>query len=48
MSSVRIGTVTFDWYPIDPLVRRLAETAKDAGNKVDIICLRQPGERRQE
>lgn len=44
MSSIRIGTVTFDWYPIDPCVRRLAESAIEAGNEVDVICLRRPGE----
>lgn len=48
MSSIRIGTITFDWYPFDPLVRRLAETALEAGYTVDVICLRQPDEKRYE
>ena len=48
MSSIRICTITFDWYPFDPLVRRLAETAVEAGHKVDVICLRQPHEKRYE
>jgi glycosyltransferase involved in cell wall biosynthesis len=48
MSSIRVGTVTFDWYPFDPTVRRLAEAAMDAGNVVDVICLRRPGEKRYE
>src|SRR5258708_6672377 len=48
MSSFRVGTVTFDWYPFDPTVRRLAEAAIDAGNTVDVICLRRPGEKRYE
>jgi len=48
MSSIRIGTITFDWYPFDPLVRRLAETAIEAGYTVDVICLRQPHEKRYE
>src|SRR5579864_8086519 len=45
MSSLHIGTITFDWYPAHPRVRRLAEAAIDAGYTVDVICLRQPGER---
>lgn len=48
MSSIHIGTITFDWYPFDPLVRRLAETAREAGHTVDVICLRQPHEKRYE
>ena len=48
MSSIRIGTVTFDWYPIDPCVRRLADAAIETGNEVDVICLRRPGEQRYE
>src|SRR2546423_8961988 len=45
MSAIRVGTITFDWYPFDPLVRRLAEAAIDRGNSVDVICLRQPNEK---
>jgi glycosyltransferase involved in cell wall biosynthesis len=48
MSSSHVGAITFDWYPFDPLVRRLAETAVDAGYKVDVICLRRIGEKRYE
>lgn len=45
---MRIGTITFDWYPFDPLVRRLAEAAVDAGYTVDVICLRQEHEKNYE
>jgi glycosyltransferase involved in cell wall biosynthesis len=45
MSSIHVGTITFDWYPFDPTVRRLAETAVEAGHTVDVICLRQPHEK---
>jgi glycosyltransferase involved in cell wall biosynthesis len=48
MSSLRVGMITFDWYPFDPRVRRLAEAACDAGDVVDVICIRQPGEKRFE
>lgn len=48
MSSIRVGVITFDWYPFDPRVRRLAIAAINGGYKVDVICLRQPGERRYE
>jgi glycosyltransferase involved in cell wall biosynthesis len=48
MSSIRIGTITFDWYPFDPAVRRLAEAAVEAGHTVDVLCLRQPQEKRYE
>jgi glycosyltransferase involved in cell wall biosynthesis len=48
MSVIHVGTITFDWYPFDPRVRRLAEAAADAGDAVDVICIRQPGEKRFE
>lgn len=48
MSKIRICTITFDWYPFDPLVRRLAEAAVDGGCSVDVICLRQPHEKSYE
>ncbi len=48
MSMIRVGTITFDWYPVDPLVRRLAEAAVDGGCSVDVICLRQPNEKSYE
>lgn len=48
MSMVRVCNITFDWYPFDPLVRRLSEAAVAGGDKVDVICLRQANESRQE
>jgi glycosyltransferase involved in cell wall biosynthesis len=48
MSSIRVGMITFDWYPFDPRVRRLAEAAIDGGCEVDIICLQQQDEKRYE
>src|SRR5437879_7473585 len=48
MSAVRVGTVTFDWYPFDPLVRRISEAAVDGGDEVDVICLRQESEQKSE
>jgi len=29
MSSLRVASITYDWYPFDPRVRRLAEAAPD-------------------
>ena len=48
MASVRVCAITFDWYPFDVLVRRTAEAAADAGYTVDVICLRQPGQKARE
>jgi glycosyltransferase involved in cell wall biosynthesis len=48
MSSLRIASITYDWYPFDPRVRRLAEAAVDAGYGYDVICLRQPQEQHYE
>lgn len=48
MSTIRVGTITYDWYLFDPRVRRLAEAAADAGYSVDVICVRQPHEPRYE
>ena len=48
MSPIRIVHITFDWYPFDPLVRRLTEAALDGGHAVDVICLRQAGEKKHE
>jgi Glycosyl transferase 4-like len=45
MSSMHVGTITFDWYLTDARVIRLVEAATDAGCKVDVICLRQPHEK---
>ncbi len=44
MSSIHVGMITFDWYPADPRVRRLAEAAANAGYDVDVVCIRQPKE----
>ncbi len=48
MSTIRVATITFDFYPFDPLVRRIAGAAIEGGYLVDVICLRQPGEQRYE
>jgi len=48
MISLRVCAITFDWYPFDVLVRRTAEAAADAGYLVDVICLRQPGQKAHE
>jgi len=48
MISLRVCAITFDWYPFDVLVRRTAEAAADAGYQVDVICLRQPGQKAYE
>jgi glycosyltransferase involved in cell wall biosynthesis len=48
MSSLRVGTITFDWYPYEVRALRLAEAAASAGHEVDVICLRKPGESRYE
>src|SRR5437868_2416808 len=45
MSSIRVGTITFDWYPFEPRVLRLVQAAVDAEYSVDVICLRQPHEK---
>jgi glycosyltransferase involved in cell wall biosynthesis len=42
--SIRVAAITFDWYPFDPLVRRFAAAAIDAGYEVDVICIRQDDE----
>ncbi|WIG59199.1 MAG: hypothetical protein OJF49_001946 [Ktedonobacterales bacterium] len=46
--TIRVAAVTFDYYPFDVRVRRLAEAAADAGYDMDVICLREPGEARRE
>lgn len=48
MSSMHIGTITYDCYLVEPRVTRLVEVAADAGCKVDVICLRQPHQKRYE
>ncbi len=48
MSSIHIGTITFDWYPYEPRAHRLAQASVDAGYMVDVICLRQPQQKSYE
>ena len=48
MSSIRIAHVTYDYYPFDTLIRRLAEAAIDKGHLVDVICVRQMHEKKYE
>jgi len=48
MSLIHVGAITFDWYPFDPTVRRLAEAGVDAGYDVDVICLHRRDESRYE
>lgn len=48
MSPIRVGMITFDWYPFDPRVRRLAEAAIDGGCEVDVICIQQQDEKQYE
>ncbi|SRR6266487_33808 len=48
MSTIRVGTITYDWFPYDPLVHRIANAAVDAGYEMDIICARQPHEKSYE
>lgn len=48
MPAIRLSMITFDWYPADPRVRRMAEAAAAAGYAVDVVCIRQPDEARFE
>ena len=48
MTPLRIAAVTYDFYPFDIRVRRMAEAAADGGYEMHVICLRQPGEAREE
>ncbi|HEY7832329.1 MAG TPA: glycosyltransferase family 4 protein [Ktedonobacterales bacterium] len=48
MTAPRIAAVTYDFYPFDIRVRRMAEAAVDGGFEMHVICLRQPGEAREE
>lgn len=43
--SLRIATITFDWFPHEPRALRTAEAAAHAGHQVDVICLQQPGKK---
>lgn len=46
MSSVRVAAITYDRYPFEPRAQREAEAAAAAGNVVDVICVRGPGQKR--
>jgi glycosyltransferase involved in cell wall biosynthesis len=46
--KARVASVTYDYYPFDIRVRRLAEAAVDAGHEMDVICLRQENEAARE
>ena len=41
---LRIGAIAYDYYPFDIRVRRMAESAADAGYEMNVICLRNQGE----
>lgn len=43
-SPLRIAAITYDYYPFDIRVRRMAEAAADAGYEMRVICLRDKGE----
>jgi glycosyltransferase involved in cell wall biosynthesis len=45
MQPVRVGVITFDWYPYEPRALRLARAAADAGYAVDVICTWKSGEK---
>ena len=44
MSQLRVAAITYDYYPFDIRVRRMAEAATDAGYAMRVICLRDQGE----
>lgn len=44
MTTLRVAAITYDYYPFDIRVRRMAEAAADAGYEMRIICLRNQGE----
>lgn len=45
MQPIRVGVITFDWYPYEPRALRLTRAAADAGYTVDVICLRKSHEK---
>lgn len=45
MSPLRLGIITFDWFPFEVRVLRMTEAAASAGYEVDVVCLRQPGQK---
>jgi glycosyltransferase involved in cell wall biosynthesis len=44
MAQLRVAAITYDYYPFDIRVRRMAEAACDAGYEMHVICLRERGE----
>ncbi|MGO8948457.1 MAG: glycosyltransferase family 4 protein [Ktedonobacterales bacterium] len=45
MADVRIGAITYDYYPyLEIRARRMAEAAAEAGYEMHVICLRDKGE----
>lgn len=44
MTTPRVVSLTYDFYPYDIRVRRLAEAAIAGGYAAEVICLREPGE----
>ena len=44
MGQLRVGAITYDYYPFDIRVRRMAEAAADAGYEMHVICLRDKSE----
>lgn len=45
MRPIRVGVITFDWYPYEPRALRLTRAAADAGYLVDVICTRKSHEK---
>ncbi|MGH2639571.1 MAG: glycosyltransferase family 4 protein [Rhabdochlamydiaceae bacterium] len=45
MQPIRLGVITFDWYPYEPRALRLTRAAADAGYLVDVICTRKSHEK---
>jgi glycosyltransferase involved in cell wall biosynthesis len=48
MPSLRVGVISYDWYPYEVRALRMAEAAADAGYAVDVICLRNKGAKSHE
>jgi glycosyltransferase involved in cell wall biosynthesis len=44
MTRLRVGAITYDYYPFDIRVRRMAEAVVDAGHEMRVICLRDTNE----
>lgn len=45
MSFLRLAVVSFDWHPYEVRVLRMVKAAASAGYDVDLICLRQSGQK---